>query len=213
VFLGGGAFTMPEALADAFPDAQVDVVEIDAAVIEVGRKYFRLDEYPRVNAVADDARRFLRLAPNRYDLIFGDAYHGARCVPSHLVTREFFELVKDRLNPDGVYVMNIAGAPEGDGAVLFRCAAKTLSEVFEHQAVFCTNPDEPERVQNVFIVAASHDLALDAVRNRPGEAGRVAEDLFTGYLPPDSYDLSAGVVFTDDRNPVEFLVARSLRVE
>ncbi|NQT15138.1 MAG: fused MFS/spermidine synthase [Planctomycetes bacterium] len=212
-FLGGGAFTMPEALADAFPDAQIDVVEIDPAVIEVGRKYFRLDEYPRVSAVADDARRFLRLSPNRYDLIFGDAYHGARCVPAHLVTREFFALVKGRLNQGGVYVMNIAAAPEGDAAVLFRCVARTLSEVFEHQAVFCTFPDEPERVQNVFIVAASHDLELDAVRSRPGDEGRLADDLFTGYLPPDRYDLSDGVLFTDDRNPVEFLVARTLRAE
>lgn len=212
-FLGGGAFTMPEAVADAFPDARIDVVEIDPAVIEVGREFFRLDEYMQINAVADDARRFLRLSPSRYDLIFGDAYHGARCVPSHLVTREFFELVKARLSPGGVYVMNIAGTSQGDGAVLFRCAAKTLSEVFEHQAVFCTNPDEPERVQNVFIVAASHDLELDEVRSRPGEEGHLAADLFTGYLPPDDYDLSDGVVFTDDRNPVEFLVARSLRVE
>jgi spermidine synthase len=200
-------------VADAFPDAQIDVVEIDPAVIEVGRKFFRLDEYLQINAVADDARRFLRLSANRYDLIFGDAYHGARCVPSHLVTREFFELVKGRLNEGGVYVMNVAAAPKGDGAVLFRCVAKTLSEVFEHQSVFCTFPDEPERVQNVFIVAASHDLELDAVRSRPGEVGRLAADLFTGYLAPDRYDLSDGVVFTDDRNPVEFLVARSLRVE
>jgi len=212
-FLGGGAFTMPEAVADAFPHAQVDVVEIDPAVIEVGRKYFRVDEYPRarMNPVPDDARRFLRSSPGRYDLIFGDAYHGEQCIPAHLVTREFFELVGDRLNDRGVYIMNIVGTVEGEEAILFRSVARTLAEVFEHQCVFSTRPDEPGAVQNIFIVAASHDLAVDSIRTGRDGDRRLVDDLFRGYLPRSRYDLSGGMVFTDDRNPVEYLVARALR--
>lgn len=210
-FLGGGAFTMPEAVVDAFPRAQVDVVEIDPAVIEVGRRYFRVDQYPRLHPVADDARRFLRSSPARYDLIFGDAYSGVQCVPAHLVTREFFELVASRLNDRGVYVMNLTSAVEGDDAVLFRCVAKTLSEVFQDQCVFCTRPDEPQAVQNVFVVAASHDLEVDSIRT--GECGNRAlvDDLFGGYVPPDQRCLAGGVILTDDYNPVEYLVAKTLR--
>ena len=209
-FLGGGAFTWPEVLLDAFPHARADVVEIDPAVIEVGRKYFRVDEYPRMNPVADDARRFLRSSGARYDLIFGDAYHGKYCVPAHLVTREFFELVKDRLNPRGVYIMNVASAVEGDHATLFCSLAKTLSEVFPHQWVFVTDPQEPETVQNIFIVAALHDPGVEAMRRGEHEQGKLAERLFVGYLEPGQYDLSRGVVSSDDYNPVEYLVAGSL---
>ena len=54
-FLGGGAFTMPEALLDAFPGSEADVAEIDPAVIGVGRRYFRVGEYPRLHPVAEDA--------------------------------------------------------------------------------------------------------------------------------------------------------------
>ena len=210
-FLGGGAFTMPEAVLDAFPRARVDVVEIDPAVIEVGRRYFRVNQYRRMHPVADDARRFLRSSPARYDLIFGDAYSGVQCVPAHLVTREFFELVASRLCDRGVYVMNITSAVEGDDAILFRCVAKTLSEVFQDQCVFSTRPEQPEAVQNVFVVAASHDLGVDSIRT--GERGNrdLVDDLFRGYLPPDQCHLAGGMILTDDYNPVEYLVAKTLR--
>jgi len=211
-FLGGGAFTWPEALLDAFPDARVDVVEIDPAVIEVGRKYFRVDEYPTMNAVADDARRFLRASGGGYDLIFGDAYHGVHCVPSHLVTREFFELVRDRLSDRGIFIVNAHGPVQGDGAILFRSLGKTLAEVFPHHCVFTTHPDTPEAVeQNVFLVAASHDPAVESVREGGHGDRQLADALFGGYLAPDRYDWTEGVVFTDDYNPVEYLAARMHR--
>lgn len=211
-FLGGGAFTWPEALLDALPDARVDVVEIDPAVIAVGRKYFRVDEYPTMNAVADDARRFLRASDARYDLIFGDAYHGVHCVPAHLVTREFFELVRDRLSDRGIFIINAHGPVRGDGAILFRSLGKTLFEVFPHLCVFTTHPDTPEAVeQNVFLVAASHDLAVESVRDGGRADRRLVDAMFRGYLAPDRYDLADGVVFTDDYNPVEYLAARMQR--
>jgi predicted membrane-bound spermidine synthase len=210
-FLGGGAFTWPEALLDAFPEARADVVEIDPEVIEVGRKYFRVDEYPRMHVVADDARRFLRASDVRYDLVFGDAYHGVHCIPAHLVTREFFELVRDRLGDRGIYIINVHGALEGEGAIVFRSLARTLATVFQDQCVFSTAPDDRDAVQNIFLVAAAHDLPVDAIRHGDHAHRRLADDLFRGYLAPDEYDLADGVVFTDNYNPVEYLVARTLR--
>ncbi len=210
-FLGGGAFAMPEALLDALPHAQVDVVEIDPAVIELGRKYFRVDEYSGLNAVADDARRFLRSTEARYDLIFGDAYSGVHCIPAHLVTREFFELVRSRLSDRGIFIINIISAVEGDDTILFDSVARTLAEVFERQCVFLSAPDQPRTSQNVFIVAASHDLEVESIRAGKMGNRQLAEDLFLGYLDGDRYDLSRGMVFTDGHNPVEYLAAKSLR--
>jgi hypothetical protein len=36
------------------------------------------------------------------------------------------------------------------------------------------------------------------------------ENIFSGYLYPDEYDFSGGTALTDDRNPVEYLVAQTL---
>ena len=213
LFLGGGAFAMPQALLDAFSEARVDVVEIDPAVIEVGRRFFEVDEYPRMNPVAADARRFLRLSDARYDLIFGDAYHGVHCIPAHLVTREFFELVKSRLNEGGVYVMNIASAAEGDRAILFLSVARTLAEVFDYQCVFLTDREHPAATQNLFIVAASHELNVESLATNDEIDPYVAASMLPAHFPSDRYDPSQGKLFTDDSNPVEYLVAKALRAD
>lgn len=211
-FLGGGAYAMPEAFLDAFPEATADVVEIDPAVVEVGRKYFRVDQYPRMNAVAGDARRFLKSTDATYDLIYGDAYRGLACIPAHLVTVEFFELVERRLRDRGVFIVNVSGSIEGEAATMFHSVAKTLFEVFAHQCVYATNPEHPRARQNVFIVAAEHELEPESFRPGQFDQPDRAAALLAGYVPPERYDLSGGVIFTDGHNPVEYLVARSLRL-
>jgi predicted membrane-bound spermidine synthase len=211
-FLGGGGFAMPEALVDAYPHARVEVIEIDPVVIDVGRRFFRLDQYPQIHAVTDDARRHLRMTEQKYDLVVADAFHGIRCIPGHLVTREFFQLVKDRLQDDGVVMVDIGAAVAGPDAVLFQSVLKTLGEVFEHHCVFSTRRDVDEQsIRNLFIVAAAHDLepSLAAARNLP--AGDTLHEVLGGYLPPGEYGTPLGVVFTDDWNPVEYLAAQTLK--
>jgi len=211
-FLGGGGFAMPEALLDAYPEAQVDVVEIDPKVIEVGRRFFRLDEYPQLNAVADDARRFLRRTDARYDLILADVFHGVRCIPAHLVTREFFALVRSRLDDQGLFAFNLGTAVEGEHARIFQSVLKTLSAEFPYHCVFTARPDLDRRaIQNVYVVAALRDLGpgLAAARRLP--ADDPVHELLRGHLAPDQYDTSPGYLFTDDWNPLEYLAAQTLR--
>ena len=59
----------------------------------------------------DDARPFLRRAQRRWEAVFIDAYRQPY-IPFYLATREFFALVRDRLDPGGVVVVNV-GHPEG----------------------------------------------------------------------------------------------------
>ena len=58
---------------------------------KVGRRYFGLDDNPRLEVHTADARPFLRRTDERYDLIFVDAYRPPY-VPFYLATREFFAL-------------------------------------------------------------------------------------------------------------------------
>lgn len=211
-FLGGGAYSMPEALVDDHPGAVADVVEIDPAVEQLGRRYFRLDEYDgRVAPVVGDARSFLWSTEERYDMIFGDAYRGQQNVPSHMVTKEFFELVRRRLADDGVYMMNLIGALRGSQSRFFASVHQTLLEVFPEVYVFATAPAFPELAQNLILVAPVRQLELseEELVRRSGEDEALASMAGT-LVPEDLIDTSDGTVLTDDFNPVEYIVARQL---
>ena len=89
--LGNAAGTTARALGVYYPDARIDGVELDPAVSRVGRRWFGLEDNPRLTVHDADARPFLRRTDERYDLIVVDAYHQPY-VPFYLATREFFRL-------------------------------------------------------------------------------------------------------------------------
>ncbi|MDI1313771.1 fused MFS/spermidine synthase [Prosthecobacter sp.] len=207
LFIGAGAFGMPEKVSRDFPKAAVDVVEIDPQVIDVGRKFFKLDEHPRVNAHAADARQFLRLADRKWDLIFGDAYNGRHAIPSHLATREFFQLVADHLEPRGVYVMNIIAAVSGRKADLTAGMVATLRQVFPSVEVFGVGyrRDEPQNV----ILLCSRENVRALIQDRYVMPGSWQEKLIRTLVPAGTVPRSE-VVFTDNYNPVDAIIARGL---
>ena len=104
--LGGG--TIPRALREVVPQAQIDVVEIDPAVVKVARRFFDLGDSTRLNVIEADGRvhvkRALR-ADQRYDLIMLDAFDH-EYIPEHLLTQEFLKEVKSLLAPGGVLAAN-----------------------------------------------------------------------------------------------------------
>ena len=109
--LGNAGGTTARSLGVFYPQAAVDGVELDPAVTRVGRRYFGLDDNPRLTVHTADARPFLRATRARYDLIFVDAYHQPY-VPFYLATREFFRLARERLAPGGILALNVAATPD-----------------------------------------------------------------------------------------------------
>ena len=77
----------------------------------VGRRYFGMDDNPRLTVHDADARPFLRSTDERYDLIVVDAYRQPY-VPFYLATREFFRLVREHLAPGGIVALNVAAVPD-----------------------------------------------------------------------------------------------------
>ena len=212
LFIGAGAFGMPENVSRDFPEAAVDVVEIDPQVIEVGREFFKLDEHPRVNAHAADARRFLHLSGDRkWDMIFGDAYNGRHAIPSHLATREFFQLVADHLETGGVYIMNIISAVNGPKAELTSGMIATVRQVFPHVEVFDVEAlarYPRERARNIILMCSAEPLK-PLIVDRYAAAGSWQERLIRTHLPAGTVPRT-DLVFTDDYNPVDAIIARGL---
>ena len=120
--LGGGSISTY--YGRAMPDVHIDTVELDQRVIDVAKQYFALRETPRLRYIAADGRVFLNRSKDQYDLILLDAYRGGY-VPFHLLTREFYTLVKSRLTPGGAVAFNVH-----DGTKLYHSTVRTLGEVF-----------------------------------------------------------------------------------
>lgn len=104
--LGGGS--IPMTLSDLFPDAKIDVVEIDQAVVNVAKEFFFFEENDNMHVTVSDARVFIKragLAGKKYDYIVLDAF-GGDYIPEHLLTREFLSEVRAIMAADGVLVAN-----------------------------------------------------------------------------------------------------------
>lgn len=106
VGLGGGS--LPRAFHKMFPEAKIDAVEIDPAVVDVAERYFGFEENENVNVIVKDARVFVKQAGimgREYDYIILDAFNGDY-IPEHLMTKEWLEENRKILADDGVLVAN-----------------------------------------------------------------------------------------------------------
>ena len=102
--LGGGRTV--SYLTASLPDTGILAIELDKDVVDLAKKYFKFQETARLRTVVSDGRAFLLKDNEKWDVILIDAYRGP-FVPFHLLTKEFYTLVKSRLNPGGVVVQNI----------------------------------------------------------------------------------------------------------
>lgn len=111
------------------------MVDIDQEVVEKCREY--LPEWhqgafddPRTDLRFMDARKYLEETTDRYDVIIIDISEPVEEGPAYLLfTREFYEIVKERLTPDGVISLQ-AGTTALHQLLNFTAVNKTLSTVF-----------------------------------------------------------------------------------
>src|SRR3954453_12168580 len=153
--LGLGAGSIAVYLQRFVPDAAIDAGELDPGVIEVTKKYFGLRETAQFRLIPGDARMFLNRHTEPYDLIFVDAFTGSY-IPFHLMTREFYQLVRNRLSPHGVAAFNFLPAKD-----IFESNLRTVSLAFDHQ-IDLFHIDAPNGESNV-IALGRLDPSSEAV--------------------------------------------------
>lgn len=124
--LGNAGGTTAVQYARFWPTWRIDGVEIDPTVTAVGYRYLGMGE-AHLTVHDADARPWLEATEQRFDGIIVDAYRQPY-IPFHLVTKEFFELVRERLNPGGAVMINV-GSPPGHNEALDRIA-QTMASVF-----------------------------------------------------------------------------------
>ena len=91
-----------------YPSIQrIVICEIEPLVPNNVGPFFKRANYdvlkdPRVEIVYDDARHYILTSKEKFDIITSDPIHPWVKGAGNLYTREYFELVKKRLNPGGV---------------------------------------------------------------------------------------------------------------
>jgi MFS family permease len=154
---------------------RVDVVEIEPAIDHVARQSQSVNERvldnPKVHVFMGDAREVLLASREQYDIIFSEPSNPYRAGISSLFTREFYQAVKQRLTPGGLFVQWLQ-AYEVDVPTV-RSAYATLDTEFPAVETWMT------QVGDLVLVATEEPLRYDVERLR----ARVAEEPYRRALP------------------------------
>jgi spermidine synthase len=115
------------------------IAEIEPLVPEVVSTYFSQHNFdvvrnPKVEIHLDDARHYLLTTKEKFDAITSDPLDPWVKGAATLYTREFFQVVKDHLNPGGVVTLFVQLYESSDEAVKSEIA--TFLEAFPNGAVF-----------------------------------------------------------------------------
>ena len=113
LILGMGTGTYATQCKKYFGDMSIEGVEIDDKITALSRQYFSLPDDVKVTTY--DGRAYLQAIDEKYDVIMVDAYQDIT-IPFQMSSVEFFTMVKEHLNENGVMVvnMNMRGNNEGN---------------------------------------------------------------------------------------------------
>ena len=203
------------------PIESVTCVELEPATIEASHFFDHVNNRPlndpRTKLIIDDARTFLRVTPNRYEVIVSEPSHPWVPGVANLFTREFFEMGRERLTEEGVFVQWLQIYQLSTDSL--RSVLATYQTVFPHVLVFRVGG--AGNGKDLILVGSNQPLSLDLLAQRlkderiAKEVARV--DLKTeadvrGWFVCDEKRLAPAVagakINTDDNMHVENTVPR-----
>jgi predicted membrane-bound spermidine synthase len=204
--IGLAAGTVSTQYTEVFgQDVKIDGIEIDPDIVEVGRRYFGMNQ-PNLRVIVEDGRLGLRQAGGRYDVIAIDAYR-VPYVPWHLTTVEFFQEVRGYLTPRGVVVINVGRTPnsEGDDRRLVEAMTNTMQQVFPVVHTL----DVPYSFNTLLVATPQMTSAANLAANLallPADASPLLRQALTTAVSGVVPSKASSLVFTDDQAPVETLI-------
>lgn len=154
LIIGGGGYTFPRWVEHMLPDVGVEVVEIDPGVTEVAHRELGLSRNTKIVSHHMDGRQFIRekAEKGKYQLVIQDAVNDLS-VPTHLMTKEYNNAVKQTLTKDGAYLLTLIDSiKHGE---LWRAAVNTMRESFPHVVMLAPNGFKSVEGRNVYVIYGS----------------------------------------------------------
>jgi spermidine synthase len=190
------------------PGSRQQVVEIEAALVDLVREALPLPRGAQIRIRQGDAREVLGKLPpgllGTVDVVVVDIFSGAR-TPAHVTSAEFYREIAPLLAPTGVVAVNVA---DGGALAFARAQAATLAAVFAHTAIMTdTQMLKAKRFGNVVMLASPSPPPVDGLPRRlasdPAPAKLVQGRELENFLGGAS-------VVTDDTATPSPLPARSI---
>ncbi|XOU94193.1 MAG: fused MFS/spermidine synthase [Candidatus Kerfeldbacteria bacterium] len=198
LMLGGAAYSYPKDFLDKYDKATIDVVEIDPKLTELAREYFGLVDNDRLTIIHEDGRTFINISNKKYDVIFGDAFTSFYSIPYQLTTIEAVNNIYNLLSDNGLAIINIASAIEGDGGKFLRAEIATYQEVFPQVYIIPVfSPSDGKKFQNIIMIALKSNI-IPSFESPDKELNKYLSNLWTKDIPNDV------PILTDDHAPVDY---------
>ncbi len=195
--IGLAAGTIAHQFTRVYGPVSIDGVEIDPSIVDVGRRYFAMNE-PNLHVHVQDGRTYLETTEAQYDVVAIDAFQQPY-IPFQLTTREFFSTIRSHLSSTGVVALNTAHTTHDYRLV--QAFVNTMSKIFPSVYVF----DVPGTF-NTEIMATVQPTTIRTFRQNLAQftpssiMGQVASEVSPVVTQGHS---DGGMVFTDDRAPIE----------
>lgn len=203
------------------PIESVTCLELEPGTVAASKFFDHVNnrplDDPRANLIIDDARTFLRVTPNRYDMIVSEPSHPWVPGVANLFTQEFFELGRARLNDEGIFVQWVQIYQLSTESL--RSVLATYTRVFPHVLVFRVGG--LNKGKDLLLVGSNRSLNLDRLPERfmdqrmAAEMGRVglkSEADVRSWFVCDESRLGPAVtgakINTDDNMHIEMTVPR-----
>ncbi|HEX8369946.1 MAG TPA: fused MFS/spermidine synthase [Pyrinomonadaceae bacterium] len=197
LIIGGAGYTFPNEYLRKYPGKKIDVVEIDPQMTEIARRFFRLRDNPQMRIFHADGRVFLNQTTDKYDVALVDAFGSVYSVPFQLTTIEAVRKIRDVLTDDGVVILNMISAIEGEGSLFLQAEYKTFQTVFPNVYLFKVRAERDDKTPQNLILVASKANEISPETNDE-EIAALFENAYEKPLP-----LTVPVL-TDDLAPVEY---------
>jgi spermidine synthase len=107
LILGLGGGTVAKLIRKNWPEAKIIGIDIDPTMIELGKKYLRLDQInveTKIGDALEESKR-LKVKGERFDLVIVDLYQGDK-YPEKFETENYIQLVRTVLSSKGTIVFN-----------------------------------------------------------------------------------------------------------
>ncbi len=160
VLIAGAGFGNDAASAVRNGAGQVDAVEIDPLIVDLGRQRHFEHPYsaPNVNVIVDDARAYIQRDTAKYDLVVfsildshtTSSYYTNIRIDNYVYTVESLLQVRRLLAPDGLFVMSFSGARPWFAGRLYNVVKEAFGHaplIFKSNVYFFVvgNGDQPQR--------------------------------------------------------------------
>jgi len=200
--VGLAAGTTARQASLVFPNIQMEGIEIDPDIVEVGYEYFGMN-LPNLHVTVQDGRWALKNNPNQFQIISVDAYRPPY-IPWHMTTKEFFQVVYDHLTDDGVMVINVGRSPEDRRLV--EILSSTILTVFPSVHIM----DLPDSFNSILFATVqpteSRNLSDNyAALSQQADTPPVLIQAMASAIANLQPTPAAGYAFTDDRAPIEWI--------